>query len=453
MIVASLPNGAAVSLSGVIVGIGIPTIVVLLMLTIGAMRASSNVRALVCQLTETLTRLTEGEIDGPLPDCRVYGAFPGLNEAMAGLQSALISRRHLFEKLRESEERFRVFQEMSPDGFVIFGAERGRDGRISGFRSVYANDAAGHLPLMVGSAAEPSPGWDLFQRLKRVAETGASETFERYEHRSDRPGWVRHLLVKLNDGVAMVEADVTEIKRAQLTKSSFLAAASHDLRQPFQALRLFLAVLDQKLTEPAQRKAVEHACLALGAGEDLLNSLMDLSAIEAGVVGFAPRVMAANQILDWCREHYAPAASLKGLEFRVMPSRAVILTDQSALRRILGCLIDNALRFASPGKVLVGCRQRGSRLYFEVWDNGPGIPADKLPLVFEEFYQLGNPERDRRKGLGLGLAVARRTAEALGHELSVRSEVGRGTVFSLKLAIGRSAATPKRLLTPIRAHG
>lgn len=436
-------------LSEIVVGVGIPTLFVLLVLAAGAVKAAVSVRALVYDVAGLLRRLADGEIDLALPDLNVHGRFPDLSEALASLQSALIGKRHLLEKLKESEERFRIFQELSPDGFAIFAAQRNDEGAITGFRWSYANQAARRRPQPTVVDGPPH----LFQRLKRVAETGRSETFELYDHRLGQPAWVRHVVVKLNDGVAMSVADVTEVKRAQLTKSSFLAAASHDLRQPFHALRLFLSVLDESLSDPKNRQVVEHACTALDAGQHLLNSLMDLSAIEAGVVGFVPRVVTADQVLDWCRGHFAAAAAASGLDFRVVGCRALLLTDQAALQRILGCLIDNALRFTVRGRVVVGCRRRNGRLYFEVWDNGPGIPTDKLPLVFEEFYQLGNPERDRRRGLGLGLAVARRTADALGHELIVRSEVGRGSVFSLRMASARTAEPVKLLRSPVRVHG
>ena len=436
-------------LSEIIVGFGIPSLFVVMVLAAGTVKAALSVRAMVSDLSGLLSRLASGEIDLELPDLGVYGRFPGLSEALASLQSALIGKRLLLEKLKESEERFRIFQELSPDGFAIFTAQRNDEGAITGFRWIYANQAARRRPQPAVVDGPPN----LFQRLKRVAETGRSETFELYDHRLGQPAWVRHVVVKMNDGVAMSVADVTEVKRAQLTKSSFLAAASHDLRQPFHALRLFLSVLEETLTDPGHRQVVEHACTALGAGEHLLNSLMDLSAIDAGVVGFVPRVVTADQILDWCRTYYGATAAANGLELRVVGCRAVLLTDQAALQRILGCLIDNALRVTVRGRVVVGCRRRNGRLHFEVWDNGPGIPADKLPLVFEEFYQLGNPERDRRRGLGLGLAVARRTAHALGHDLIVRSELGRGSVFSLRMASARTAEPVKRLRSPVRAHG
>jgi len=228
---------------------------------------------------------------------------------------------------------------------------------------------------------------------------------------------------------------VLEAQAANDSKSRFLAAASHDLRQPLQALRLYLDTLDTRLTDRMDRRILEGAIDALAAGEDLLRNYLDVSVLEAGIL--APRVgdIAVNPLLEDLARQYAAEADAKGLELRMVPAHATVRSDPALLRRLLSNLIANALRYTQDGGVLIGCRHQGDAMRIEVWDTGIGIPADKLGSVFEDFYQVGNSERDRTRGLGLGLSVVDRTARLLDHQITVRSRVGRGSVFSVTLPV------------------
>lgn len=220
---------------------------------------------------------------------------------------------------------------------------------------------------------------------------------------------------------------------ANQAKSHFLASASHDLRQPIQGLRLFLDVLDQRLEGGEEARILAMADKALEGAEHLLSTLLDVSALEAGVIKAAPHRVSLGAILAGLSQEFAPQAQAKGLDFRAPPTSLWVETDPVLLARLLRNLLTNALRYTETGKVLLGCRRAGDEVRIEVWDSGRGIPQDKLETVFEDFVQLGNPERDRAKGLGLGLPVARRMAGLLGHPLQVRSQEGRGTVFWLCL--------------------
>ncbi len=340
--------------------------------------------------------------------------------------------------LAVSEERFRAAQEMSVDGFAIFRAVRAGDGRIVDFAWDYANAPALRI---CGTSAEAVRGSTLaaimphcmvpaglFHRHRKVVETGLADVYETYLDCGPAAGWYRNMVVKLGDGVAVSFADVTDIKRARLAKSHFLASVSHDLRQPLQALRLFVDVLDHQVDGPA-RRAVTGAAQALAAAEQLLIALLDVSRLDAGMVEPSPGPVDLAPLLAQLVDECAVQALQAGIAFRLQPCTAVVRSDPVLLARILRNLLHNALRYTADGRILLGARRAGDAVRIEVWDSGPGIPPGETDAIFEDFYQLGNPARDRTQGLGLGLAIVRRNAELLGHSFGVRSIPGRGSVF------------------------
>ncbi len=226
-------------------------------------------------------------------------------------------------------------------------------------------------------------------------------------------------------------------ERANLAKSRFLAAASHDLRQPMHALGLFLQALRQGKLAERERKLVENIGESFDAMDGLFNALLDISRLDAGVV--EPRSMSfpVARLLDRMRTEYGPQAARKGLALAVQPCRAIVRSDPVLLEEIVGNLVSNAIRYTSTGRVVLGCRRAGEgAIALEVWDTGRGIPPDKLREVFREFIQLDNPERDREKGLGLGLAIVERLSELLDHAVDVRSTPGRGSVFRVRVPLG-----------------
>ena len=239
----------------------------------------------------------------------------------------------------------------------------------------------------------------------------------------------------LADLVAQKEA-LAEANRA---KTRFLAAASHDLRQPMQAIVLLVESLRERVQEPAPRRIVESINSSVVAMSALLNELLDISKFDAGTVKPRRSVFPMNTLLDRLRVSFGHTAAQKQLTLRIRPSKAVIDTDSVLLYRILVNLLNNALRYTRTGGVLVGCRRRREGLAIEVWDTGIGIPEDQYEAIFREFHQLANPQRDREQGLGLGLAIVERTARVLGLPLTLRSRVGRGSVFSLLVPYGDPA--------------
>lgn len=245
---------------------------------------------------------------------------------------------------------------------------------------------------------------------------------------------------------AAVAARTAESQRANAAKSQFLAAASHDLRQPIQGVRLFLDVLKGRLTSPEDQKVLALAEQSLSGAEDLLSSLLDVSTLEAGTITPAPRPFPLNDLLTALTAELVPQAVSHDLGFRSVPTSAWVVSDPVLLARVLRNLLVNALRYTAAGSILLGCRLAGGNVRIEIWDTGIGIPDDKREMIFEEFVQLDNPERDRSKGLGLGLAVVRRMAALLGHEVGLRSRVGGGTVFWVTVR----AAAPDEVTRPGR---
>lgn len=238
-------------------------------------------------------------------------------------------------------------------------------------------------------------------------------------------------------------------ERANEAKSRFLAAASHDLRQPLQALSLYQSVLRTSAI-PAQETAMAHMETCLGSLNALLNDLLDLSKLDSGVVAPSLATFPLERVLHDVILSHQPEAGRKGLSLRVVPTSAQVHSDPVLLQRIVGNLVANAVRYTETGGVVVGCRRRRGRMWLEVADSGIGIPADQLDAIFEEFLQLQNPERSREKGTGLGLAIVRKTANLLGIRIDVRSHPGCGSVFSLELPGAAAITTAAECPPPCR---
>jgi two-component system, sensor histidine kinase len=240
---------------------------------------------------------------------------------------------------------------------------------------------------------------------------------------------------------------------ASRAKSQFLAAASHDLRQPVQALGLFTAALQAMARRPQLpgeevAQVVSRLQLALQGLGRLLNGLFDLSGLESGTVTVANRPVEVASVLAELQNAFAGPAADKGLGFKVVAPRGLWLgTDPVILSRVLSNLVANALRYTARGRILVGCRRRaGSQVEIQVLDTGIGIAPQEQARIFGEFYQVANVSRERERGMGLGLAIAQRSAQLLGATIHVRSTPKRGSVFSLTLPL---AAPP----VPARANG
>ncbi len=246
----------------------------------------------------------------------------------------------------------------------------------------------------------------------------------------------RDLLARLAIEKEAAERSKESADRSNQAKSQFLAAASHDLRQPVHALSLYVGVLREQSLNAKSRQLVDHIERATAAMGRLFDGLLNISRLDAGVIRPRLRHCSLAALLDQLQLEYAPRAATKSLVLRlhrgVVPA---VYSDPVLLDRILRNLVDNAIRHTQSGGVLIACRRRGKFVQVEVWDTGVGIAAADQEKIFMEFHQVGNPERNQSKGLGLGLAIVRRTADLLGHRLILRSRPGRGSVFKLILPV------------------
>lgn len=241
-----------------------------------------------------------------------------------------------------------------------------------------------------------------------------------------------------------------EAELANLAKTKFLAAASHDLRQPIHAQGLFIDVLSHTPLSPHQREVLASTRSAWLATSDMLNTLLDFSRIEAGVVRPNVRPFHLQNLLHTIENDLAPQADTKGLVYRSRETTLAARSDTTLVEMIVRNLVSNAIRYTERGGVLVACRRHGQGVVVEVWDTGIGIALADQADIFSEFHQLGNPERDRNKGLGLGLAIAQRLAQTLGHALTMASSPGRGSVFRLGLPLAQAVAAEAPLAPATR---
>jgi two-component system, chemotaxis family, CheB/CheR fusion protein len=248
--------------------------------------------------------------------------------------------------------------------------------------------------------------------------------------------------------------DITESKRAtealvaarqlaeqaNLGKSRFLAAASHDLRQPLQTISLLHEILAKKVEDEATLRLVGRLDETVSSMSSMLDTLLDINQLEAGIVRREMVDFPINAVLEQLRTQFTFHATAHRLGWRVVPSSRSVRSDPRLLEQMIRNLLSNAVKYTSKGKILLGCRRRGDMLRIEVWDTGIGIPEEQLQAIFEEFHQLDNPARERTKGLGLGLAIVERLANLLGHAVDVRSRPGKGSVFAVEVPLGQEAA-------------
>jgi signal transduction histidine kinase len=238
-----------------------------------------------------------------------------------------------------------------------------------------------------------------------------------------------------------------EAEAASQAKSRFLAAASHDLRQPAHALGLFVARLKQLPHDAQTLELVAGVDASVQALQDMLDAFFDYSRLDAQLTQAQLRSSALNTVFDKLRSSFADMAVQKGLRLRIRPTACWVQTDPLLLHRVLLNLLGNAVQHTQRGTVLVSCRPAAQHGYvrIEVRDSGIGIAPEHQQKVFEEFYQVHNPERDRSKGLGLGLSIVERSCKLLGHGIAVRSAQGYGSTFTLLVPLATPEAQPQTL--------
>ena len=258
-----------------------------------------------------------------------------------------------------------------------------------------------------------------------------------------------HLLLITNDIMARVEAEraltesMRKLEEKELAKTRFLAAAGHDLRQPLAAANLFIDAL--KFTGPTseQNEIIQRLDQAMNNFNGLLDALLNVSRLDAGMIKPEYTPINVAELFVWVEHSLAPMAAEKQLGFKLhfpLEHNLAIRSDIGLLKSVLMNLVSNAIKFTSKGCVLVSARRRGRNMLIQVWDTGIGIQDEDIKHIFVEFYQINNPQRDRTRGLGLGLSIAKRALALLGGEISCRSQPGRGTVFEFRLPLEGTAS-------------
>lgn len=304
------------------------------------------------------------------------------------------------------------------------------------------------LSLLTDEAGEPAAIATLAKNISQLKETEKQlrESHELLEQRvEERTAELAATNSKLRQQIVVCERTEQafriakeEAENANLSKSNFLAAASHDLRQPLQSLDNYVAIMARTAVNDQNRKVVGQLRDSLSAMGGLLNALLDVSRLESGMVKAEFRDFRVDDVLNRVRANVASQAEAKGLKFRIVPSNYCIRSDISLLQRVIENFAFNAVRYTQQGGVLIGCPRRGQYLRIEIWDTGIGIAQEEIEQLFEEYVQLNNPARDRSKGLGLGLAVVKHTARLLEHHIDVRSIPGKGSVFSIEAPIAET---------------
>lgn len=318
------------------------------------------------------------------------------------------------------------------------GAEQIRAGRLDV-----------HIDVQSGDELESLA--DRFNRMTAQLREAQAELEQKVEERtrqlSGKNVQLNETLEKLDRTRAQLEHNIAErtlqqrlAESANLSKSRFLAAASHDLRQPITTIGLLADLLRERLMKSDLAALARQLAEAARALELLLVGLLDVSRLDANVEPLRMETISLQNLFESVRAHEQTAADLKGLRLRFRSHNLNVLSDLALLGRELRNLVDNAIRYTRSGGVLVAARARGPKVCIQVWDTGIGIPADEQEHIFEEFYQVGNVARDRQLGTGLGLAIVQRTAKLLGHTVEVRSKSGKGSCFSI--AVPRSMADP-----------
>lgn len=321
-----------------------------------------------------------------------------------------------------------------PDGHVARRLYWMRQGTQHTSERLFPN---GRVVELIGS---PMPGGGFVMSFSditafREAEKALKEANESLERRVQERTYE---LSELNK--ALIEAKSVS-EQANASKTRFLAAVSHDLMQPLNAARLFSASLahQQDALPKEARDLVHHLDSSLRSAEDLIADLLDISRLESGRVTPDRNPFTLNTLFDTLKVEFTALAQEQGMHFRVHSSQLRVDSDIKLLRRILQNFLTNAFRYAD-GQVVLGVRRQRKSLRLEVWDRGPGIPKDKLGVIFQEFKRLDSHQTRAEKGLGLGLAIADGLCKVLHHPLSVRSELGKGSVFSVTVPLARTPA-------------
>ncbi len=243
-----------------------------------------------------------------------------------------------------------------------------------------------------------------------------------------------------------------DAERANKAKSKFLAAASHDLRQPLYALGLFTSVLDETIKYPKVKRVVEQINSSVTGLTNLFDKLLDISQLDAGVVSVKKQNFALSDIFNKLSKEFSREAQEKNIELIWPIEYPAVHSEPDLLERIIRNYLSNAIKYTQKGRVEVVCEAQNGQVFIQVSDTGIGMTEESLEQIYEEFYQVSNPERDRQKGLGLGLSIVKRTADLLEHEISVSSLISKGSMFSIAVRQVESVYKANVEVTDLSEH-
>lgn len=429
---------------------------------------------------------TEGETYCITKSKRIFIVETNLNKIQT-TERLLISasvrditqRQQAKRALQESETRYRdlfentndIIQSVSPDGKFRFvnpawhrkleyDADELKEISLwdvveprlrKSVKALYANLSEGLETDLVETTFRTKSGKKIFVKGSVSSSTDANgeTTIRSIFHDVTGQKRAERLLIRSKE----VAEEATE------AKSRFLAAANHDLRQPLQSMGLYLSVLEDTLEDDESKEIASNMHRSMEVMTELLNALLDITRLESGMIKPQFTDVPTKSLIEYIDTNFTPLAQKKELSLEFVGDNYVVKTDPALLQRVLENFVSNAIRYTASGKIEIRTRLDGSSVFVEVCDTGVGVPTKELDSIFEEYVQLGNAERNREQGLGLGLSVVKHIARSLQHTISVSSEVGEGSIFSVQLPLSNSAEENSvttildDIQTPANVHG
>jgi PAS domain S-box-containing protein len=378
---------------------------------------------------------------------------------MSGLCIDVTAQKQAEERLRFSEELLRRTQSVAAIGswqldirnnelrwsdstLRIFGLTSSPPANYEQFMELVHPDDRDKLAAAWQAAQRGEAPFLVQHRISVDGEVRWVE--ERAEINVNAQGQVISASGSVQDITARIQTEqklldsLHQLEEKELAKTRFLAAAGHDLRQPVAAANLFLDALKLSSPTPLQEKLIGRLDQSMSTFSGLLERLLDISKFDAGLI--KPQVGSFNlvELFNWLEQNFAQTAQNKNLKFRLyfpLKQTLIVRSDIGLLQSVLMNLVSNAIKFTPQGGILVSARPRGDKVLIQVWDTGIGIAKQDMAHIFDEFYQVANPERNREVGLGLGLAICRRAMSLLDGEVTCRSRSGGGSVFELTLPL------------------
>ena len=434
------------------------TLIILTVSTALALWAARKITRPILDMSQVLQRFGDGDLNSrvlmksKVPELTMLAS--GFNQMAGKLQQhQQILETTVAERtsaLLASEQEYRTLIENTPDTVARYDKDCRRTYINPAFSALAQSDLANLLGKRPSENQYKANAEVYEDKIKEVFATGKNVLFEvkwlnndgkeicshiQFTPERDLSGKIISVLSVGHDITELNETKI-ELQRKELAKSRFLAAAGHDLRQPLAAANLFIDAL--KLTDPSEKQnlLIRRLDQSMSNFNGLLNTLLDVSKLDGGAIKPEYTIFPVVEIFTWIEQTFAAAAHKKQLRFKLhfpMRDALAIRTDIGLLKSVLMNLITNATKFTSKGGILVSARRRGDQLLFQVWDTGIGISDEHIKHIFDEFYQINNPQRDRTQGLGLGLYIAKRSLALFDGDIRCYSKAGRGTVFEFQM--------------------